>query len=245
MAAEETKARKARERPLIPTGIAAFDAMIGGGLPNGSVIAIIGDPGSGHRLFAQQILYFKARYEDVKVCYLTIEDPPSDVAFEMAGYGWNLDEVGDKWEFIDGYTPRLDVRRGVAGSRVILDLATLKLPSMLKEGKWTVIDTFSYYLLLYDLKDVLDIIDVLTAHARKYGGLHFLILIHGLHEQKSITTVSHFTDGLFDFNIRHEEAEATGIIRIKKLARAHHTMRSIPYRITSEGIMIETAVRIA
>lgn len=232
-------------RALIPTGLAPFDAIIGGGLPNGSVIVLIGEPGSGHRLFAQQILYYKAKYEDVKVSYLTIEDPPEDVAYEMLAYGWNVKELAERWEFIDGYTPRLDVRRGVAGSRVILDLAMAKLPSQLKEGRWTVIDTFSYYLLLYDLKDVLDIIDVVTAYARKHGGLHFLLVVHGLHEPKAITTIAHFTDGLFEFMLRHEETEAAGTIKIRKLARAHHIIRSIPYRITSEGIMVETAVRIA
>jgi len=234
-----------RGRPLIPTGLAAFDAMIGGGIPDGSVIVFMGEPGSGHRLFAQQILYYKAKYEDVRVSYLTIEDPPEDVAYEMASYGWDVKELAERWEFIDGYTPRLDIRRGVAGSRVILDLASSKIPAQLKEGRWTAIDTFSYYLLLYDLKDVLDIIDVITAYARKYGGLHFLLVIHGLHEPKVITTITHFTDGLFDFSLRHDEAEAAGTIRVRKLARAHHIIRSIPYRITSEGIMVETAVRIA
>jgi KaiC/GvpD/RAD55 family RecA-like ATPase len=50
---------------------------------------------------------------------------------------------------------------------------------------------------------------------------------------------------MVEFSLNLDEEEAAGNIRIKKLRRVHHVLRSIPYRITSEGITIETTMRVA
>lgn len=236
---------EAKAKALVATGVKAFDTILGGGLPDGSVILVIGDPGSGHRLFAQQLLYAKARHEEGRVVYFTVEDTPEEIKAELQAYGWDVDQIKDRWEFIDAYSQRINVRRGIAGRRVLIDLLSTTLPSMIAEGRWSIVDTFSYYLLLYDLRDLLDPIDAITYQARKNGGLHFLIAISGLHERRTITTVEHFADGVLSFELSQEEAEAMGSIRIKKMRRMHHVPRVIPYRITDYGITIETAVRIA
>ncbi|MEM2212418.1 MAG: RAD55 family ATPase [Candidatus Nezhaarchaeales archaeon] len=231
-------------KALISTGIKTLDNILGGGFPNGSLILVLGDPGSGHRLFVQQLLYAKAK-EGGKVAYATVEDTPEEIKSEMQAYGWDVDQVKDLWEFIDIYSQRMNVRRGISGRRVLLDSLSTTVPSMIADGRWSVVDTFSYFLLLYDLRELLDPIDAITHQVRRSGGLHFLIVISGLHEPKTITTIEHFADGVLSFELLQEETEAVGSLRIKKLRRMHHAPRTIPYRITDYGIVVETAVRIA
>jgi len=233
---------------LVSMELPALDRMLGGGVPDGSVIIVMGEPGSGFDLFAQQVMFLKVRNGNGKVTYFTVDRPADDVKSEMAIYGWDIDSLGgeaDSWIFIDAYTPRQEVRRGAAGRRVIADMLTQELPKALEEGRNVVVDTFSYFLLFYELKDVIEIIEATVFHARKFGGVHFFLVVHELHDRKTLTTIAHFADGVFEFKMNPEEEEAAGYIRIKKLRKIHHTLRSIPYRITSSGITIETTMRMA
>ncbi|MCK5159674.1 MAG: recombinase RecA, partial [Candidatus Heimdallarchaeota archaeon] len=46
----------------ITSGIAGFDVAIGGkGIPDGSLILLLGEPGSGHEIFALQMLHSQAK----------------------------------------------------------------------------------------------------------------------------------------------------------------------------------------
>ncbi|MHC1586742.1 MAG: RAD55 family ATPase [Candidatus Hecatellaceae archaeon] len=238
-----------RNYPVISTEIAALDRLLGGGFPDGSVIILMGEPGSGFDLFAQQIMYLKASRSGKKVVYFSIDRPAEDVKSEMAIYGWDVDVLvkrqADAWKFVDAYTPRQEVRRGMTGRRVIAEILTTQLPVAIEEGRYAVIDTFSYILLFYELKDIIEIIEMAIFYARRHGGLHFFLVVPGLHDSKTLTTVAHFADGLIEFHLNPEEEEAAGAIKIRKLRKVHHVLRSIPYRITSEGISIETTMRVA
>jgi KaiC/GvpD/RAD55 family RecA-like ATPase len=240
--------RSEKSYEIVSTEIVALDRLLGGGFPNGSVLAIMGEPGSGFDLFAQQVMFFKAKNGGQKIAYFTVDRPAEDVKSEMTIYGWDiegLDKGKNLWRFVDAYTPRQEIRRGMTGRRVITEILASQLPTAIEEGRYTVIDTFSYFLLFYELKDIIEMIEMTIYYARKYGGLHFLLMIPGLHDNKIITTVAHFADGMVEFSLNLDEEEAAGNIRIKKLRRVHHVLRSIPYRITSEGITIETTMRVA
>jgi len=239
--------RRERKFDVVTTDIPILDRILGGGLPNGSVIVLMGEPGSGFDLFAQQIMYLKAKNGNSKVAYFSVDRPSEDVKNEMAIYGWDIEalEKENIWAFIDAYAPRQEVRRGMTGRRIIIEMLATKLPQAISEGRCSVVDTFSYFLLFYDLKDIIDLVETVILQARKHGGIHFFLVVSGLHDDKTITTLVHFTDGMLEFILNPEEEEAVGTIRIKKLRRVHHIVRSIPYRIVSEGITVETTMRIA
>ncbi|MFZ5944474.1 MAG: ATPase domain-containing protein [Bacillota bacterium] len=52
------------------TGISALDNILDGGFPKGSTILLVGKPGSGKTIFAHQMMYHNASF-DQKVVYLT------------------------------------------------------------------------------------------------------------------------------------------------------------------------------
>lgn len=230
----------------VSTGISALDSMTGG-FPNGSVILMAGEPGSGHEIFAQQILYSKAVSNEAQATYFAVERPIEDISSEMLGRQWDVDALmGHKsWEYVDAYSVRQNVIKGAAGAKVLLDLLEDRLSKSIKDGRWTAIDTFSHFILNYDEKDVIPILDDVIGQARERGGLHMLLAVKGLHDQKDLLRFAHHLDGYFEFNLASEESDPIGTIRIRKLRRASHMIRNIPYRITEEGLVIETAVRIA
>src|SRR3990172_7667674 len=242
---DETKQDSAQAVPMLFTGLEALDRMLGG-IPEGSVIVLSGRPGSGVDIFAQQVLYSRVSTDGVKALYFTIEHPIEDVAAEMFSRNWNVEQlVGEKkWEFFDAFTIRSNIRKGIAGPKVLLD-ALAAYHKKLEREIWSVLDTFSYYLMHYDVKEIMGYVDDIVSTAREIGGLHLLLTVEGMLDTQTITSLAHQTDGLWTFRLEPEQTEPVCTLQIEKLRRADYVPRIISYRIFDEGLSIETSTRIA
>lgn len=69
---------EARELPRLPTGVAEFDRVLGGGLVTGGVVLIGGDPGIGKSTLLLQAL--AAMSQHARVLYVTGEESAEQVA---------------------------------------------------------------------------------------------------------------------------------------------------------------------
>ena len=228
---------------LTKTGIEGLDEQLGGGLPEKSLILLLGEPGSGIDVFAQQVLFSKASKGE-KVIYFTAERAPADIEEEMRLFGWDLEKAkaDGSWAFIDAYTPRH--ARTTARVGAITILRTDLIPKI-EEGAYSTLDSISHLLLMFDLRDVVDTIELLTIRAREKGGLHFILMGRGMHDPKTVSTMTHIVDGVFEFLSRERARELERLIRIRKMRRAVYGIHLLPFRITERGIVVETAIRIA
>jgi KaiC/GvpD/RAD55 family RecA-like ATPase len=235
---------KLRRGVKLFTGIDALDRILGG-FPDGSVLLVSGLPGSGFDIFAQQILYTASSTGSCNALYVAVDRPPFEVEGEMAERGWRVDALGEKrWEFLDAYTVKQNVLKGVAGAKGFVDLFK-GLPSLIKEGRWMAVDTLSSFIEALRFEEVLDVLGELIASARDVGGLHLLLLVEGLHDEKTMIKLTHTVDGLLNLTLESRYAEPVGLITVKKLRRLNHVRRVVSYRIAENGLVIETATRIA
>jgi KaiC/GvpD/RAD55 family RecA-like ATPase len=227
------------------TGVDVFDRAIGG-IPDGSLLIMTGRPGSGFEIFAQQMAYAKASAGECRVHYLNVESTWEGISAQMLSKGWDINQLmqDKKWKFLDGYTPRLNVRSGTVGPKVMVDLLG-GLPKSIKAEDWSVIDSLSYYLSNHDLKEILGFVDDIMIEAREKGGLHLILVADGLHDPKVVNTIVHHADAQLSFSLDETQTEPIGTMRVVKLRKAEEAPRSIPYRITNTGLSIETASRIA
>ncbi|MDN5843817.1 MAG: DNA repair protein RadA [Alcaligenaceae bacterium] len=85
---------EAREQARSPTGIPEFDRVLGGGLVQGAVVLIGGDPGIGKSTLLLQALASMSRVG--KVLYVTGEESPEQVALR----GQRLDVSGDEVDLL-------------------------------------------------------------------------------------------------------------------------------------------------
>ena len=76
----------------IATGINGLDELVGGGIPEGRVILVIGGPGTGKTTFCLQTLNFGALSGE-KCLYLSFEESVERLKGHMKNYGWNPDEL--------------------------------------------------------------------------------------------------------------------------------------------------------
>ena len=87
----------------IPTGIAGFDYIGNGGLPEGRTALVAGSAGSGKTIFACQFLAEGVRQGLSPGVFVTFEEKPQDIRRNMMSFGWNIgrwEEEGN-WAFVD------------------------------------------------------------------------------------------------------------------------------------------------
>lgn len=85
------------------TGIAGFDYIANGGLPDGRTALVAGSAGSGKTIFACQFLAEGVRQGLSPGVFVTFEEKPQDIRRNMMSFGWNIRrwEEEAKWAFVD------------------------------------------------------------------------------------------------------------------------------------------------
>jgi circadian clock protein KaiC len=106
MPKKSTKRKKSTKlSPIskVQTGIAGFDEIAHGGLPEGRTTLVSGTTGSGKTIFATAFLYYGLEVLDENVVFVTFEEKPSDIKRNMLDFGWNLSkyERKKKLYFVD------------------------------------------------------------------------------------------------------------------------------------------------
>jgi KaiC/GvpD/RAD55 family RecA-like ATPase len=207
--------------------------MLGGGLPDKSVVVMTGEPGSGYDLLAQQIIFQHALHGE-KVAYFSTSRSRDTIKEDLATFGWDISPMEEKGDWTHHQASAHDA----------INVLTESMPKTVAEGRWVLLDSLSYLVLTQKYYSVVQIVELLLENARKHGGIHFLLLTQKMHETEIETTMQHLADGVMEFAAHETAGGIDRRIRIKKMRRAVYEPRLIPFNITERGITIETAVRI-
>jgi circadian clock protein KaiC len=80
----------------VPTGIAGFDEISGGGLPRARTALVQGGPGSGKTIFSLQFLVNGARDFAEPGVFVAFEETSRRIIANAEGFDWQLEELRDK-----------------------------------------------------------------------------------------------------------------------------------------------------
>jgi KaiC/GvpD/RAD55 family RecA-like ATPase len=86
-----------------PTGIPGLDEIIGGGLPQGRVVMVLGEPGAGKTILCSQYLMNGIIKFGESGLIVSMEEGKGHYWHEMSVFGWDLDsaEKSGKFSFVD------------------------------------------------------------------------------------------------------------------------------------------------
>jgi circadian clock protein KaiC len=99
----QTTRPRAKDPHKAPTGIAGFDEITGGGLPNGRTTLLVGGPGSGKTIFSLQFLVHGARKCKEPGIFVAFEEASERIEDNAESFGWKLAQLrrGKKLFFLD------------------------------------------------------------------------------------------------------------------------------------------------
>jgi circadian clock protein KaiC len=86
---------------LVKTYIDGFDDKMQGGIPPGSVVLLVGQPGTMKSSVAYNILFNNAKENDSRGLYVTLEQSSKSLGRHMATMGMDPEMVRDKMEIVD------------------------------------------------------------------------------------------------------------------------------------------------
>jgi len=74
---------------LVLTGVEGLDQMLGGGMPRGHVVTVLGSFGTGKTTLGLQFL-MQGLINGEKGMFITLEEDPESVRANAASFGWDL-----------------------------------------------------------------------------------------------------------------------------------------------------------
>ncbi|MFC6723940.1 KaiC domain-containing protein, partial [Halobium palmae] len=223
--------------PRISLGVEGLDEMILGGIPDRSLIAVIGSAGTGKTTFGLQFLH-EALREDDDAVYITLEESREAVLSTAEEKGWPFREYAEEGRLSVVAMDPVEMANSLASIRS-------DLPRLIEEfgADRLVLDSVSLLEMMYDhpskrrsevfdfarsLKDV-GVTTMLTSEASEenpYASRHGI--------------VEYLTDAVFVLQyVRPSNFRETRLaVEIQKIRDANHSRETKPYEITDEGISV-------
>jgi KaiC/GvpD/RAD55 family RecA-like ATPase len=238
---------------LTDLGLVGFDYVLGGGLPESSVYLLTGGPGTHYVTFANQAVYNHLSKGGKAVIY-NPETPLADTIEDMALYHWNIRPYLDDRALVYSrpMPPQLqslsealqeDPMEEVIRLGSSLAGLTKDFVEKLKEGRWSVFNP-SYLMSVYPQQEVTDLVMFWVGAVHRYGGVHFLTLPEGVHDERHLNFIKSLVDGAMSFKFAQGFGQAEGEVEIQKLRRVIPKSKTFRHTVQSDGIAIETTARI-
>ena len=89
------------EEEQVKTYIEGFDDKLQGGVPAGSVVLLVGQPGTMKSSIAYNMLFNNAVQNDMRGLYITLEQSTKSLNRHMTALGMDASAVRDKMEIVD------------------------------------------------------------------------------------------------------------------------------------------------
>ncbi len=222
--------------PRLDLGIQGLDEMIQGGVPERSLMVVMGSAGTGKTTFGLQFLESGIREGD-RAVYITLEESEDAVRKAATEKGWPFDEyvADDRLAIVDldpiemansltsirGDLPRLIEDFGA--DRLVLDSVSL-LEMMYNDPAKRRTEVFDFTKSL-KRAGVTTMVTSETSESNPY------ISKHGI--------IEYLTDAVFVLQyVRSEFQETRLAVEIQKIRNANHSRETKPYEITGEGISV-------
>ena len=227
--------RRALER--LTTGSAAFDGILGGGLPVRSVNVLAGEPGTGKTLFALQMLFALARQGRKGLYFTTLSEPSLKLVQYMQQFSFFDESLIDRAIVFADLGSVIRSR----GAEATLNEITGRVER--EEPAVVVIDSFKAVRdILGEPATLRTFVYDLAVHTAGWGAATFLI---GEYTEEEAATASEFAiaDGIIRLTNARHELTAVREVEVLKLRGADYVTGRHFFEIGNGGLEFFPRVR--
>jgi circadian clock protein KaiC len=221
----------------LSTGSAAFDRILGGGLPVRSLTMIAGEPGAGKTLFALQMLFHLGRQGKKGLYFTTLSEPSLKLIQYMQQFSF-FDEgaVGKGLTFVD-------LGSVVRGRNADDALKAINERVEREEPAIVIIDSFKAMRdILGDAPSIRTFVYDLAVHMAGWGAASLFV---GEYTAEEIAQYAEFAiaDGILRFGTQREELTAVRVVDVLKLRGADCVTGRHFFEIGPDGLAFFPRVR--
>ncbi len=218
----------------VSTGIEGFDAIIGGGIPEGHIITIFGMYGTGKTTFGLHFIYEGLKNGE-NCIYISLDEDEDSILDTASGFGMEFDRFKDNFEII-----KLDP---IAVKESLEKVRSEMLQAIMEMGaKRLVVDTISVLEGLFDERERWIPLSYLKTIIKKSGVTAILTSEADKQTQSSSKygILEYISDGAvaLKFLRKTEIEEPVLALEVIKMRRVQHSRKLTPYIITEKGIKV-------
>jgi len=234
---------KRRGKSSETLGFDFFDKMIGGDIPIGSSVLIVGGTASGKSLLCQQLAY-KYLNEGKACLFASYDDFPAKIRENMKSFGWDLatQEHDNNFAFIDCYSSRArkvsQERYSIQQPFALTELSIVSSTAIddAKEApKLLFLDSATALFTNLDPSRVMSFLQDRGAKMKGENGIFIFTLGEGVIKPDIVNRLEEATDGIIELNIYGEDGERRRRMRVKKLRGQRHLNEWVPYDIEADA----------
>ncbi|MEF8772162.1 KaiC domain-containing protein [Halodesulfurarchaeum sp.] len=223
--------------PRVTVGIEGLDEMIQEGVPERSLLSVIGGAGTGKTTFALQFLQ-EALASDGKGVFITLEESRDRIYKSAQQKGWDFEGAAAEGSLAVLDLDPVDMANSLTSIRS-------ELPRLVENygADRLVLDSVSLLEMMYDDQATrrTEIYDF--ARALKAGGVTTLVTSEAAENTPYASRfgiIEYLTDAVFVLQyVRPEDFQETRMaVEIQKIRDANHSRETKPYEITNEGISV-------
>jgi len=217
-------------------GFQHLEQMMGGPMPRGASILLLGDAGSGKTILSYQLLHDEL--ESGRLCALLSYDAfPEDVQARMTEFGWDIISHLRKGrlKIIDCYSGLAGQGEGAIKDPSDLTELNIQITSFIAKAKGgpvtVVLDSLTPIFNGVDEKQAINFIQTLGAKVKKTGGLLIETASKGAIPDDAAAKLKTMADGVFELGIVRSRGKSHRFLTVPKMERRRISSDSVPFQI--------------
>lgn len=237
--ADEVKVRDdGTTQDLVITGIDGLDEMLGGGIPRGHSVTVLGSFGTGKTTFALQFL-MQGLINGEKGIFITLEEDTDSIVRTAESFSWDLaTHIREKRAAVVKLEP--------ADARATVTKVKNDLPAFVKKFGATrvVVDSVSLLTMMFpDEAERRTRLFSLCEQIKSTGATAIFTAETRDDNPRSSRDglAEYISDGVISLRLREKESgEVELALQVVKMRRVKHFRGLKPYTITEAGIVVHT-----
>jgi KaiC/GvpD/RAD55 family RecA-like ATPase len=227
-----------------------LDEMLGGGIPAGRVVLLVGGPGAGKTILAAQFLVNGAEKYGENSAFVSMDESKHHFYSEMEKFGWDLDglERDRKFAFIDASPIRTIPGEVKIGKMIIgkKDFSLLSLVEGMKAGirsieaKRIVIDPIGS--LVFQFPDIVQrrnaVLDLVEALVETGSTCMLTTELRAPGLERTVQLEEYLAHGVIVLQMVQVGRSIVRSLQVEKMRETEIDMQPRPFRISKSGIEV-------
>src|SRR6266852_3465507 len=218
------------------TGFEHLEQMIGGPIPRGSSLLLLGDPGSGKTVLSYELLHDEL--EAGRPCALLSYDAfPEDVQGRMGEFGWDIISHLRKGrlKIIDCYSGLAGQGEGALRDPSDLTELNIQVTSFISKAKnvpvTLILDSLTPIFNGVDGKQAINFLQTVGAKVKKTGGLFILTASRGAVPEDSVAKIESIVDGVIELTLVRSGRKGVRYLSVLKMERRRIATERVAFEI--------------